>query len=34
MLNRLGHWVIFIALVLQLVPCVFFGQSNMPEVPF
>ncbi|CAM5793135.1 hypothetical protein RFUL19S_03081 [Rhizobacter fulvus] len=34
MLKRFGHWIIFIALVLQLVSCVFFGRSNMPEVPF
>lgn len=28
------YTIVFIAAVLQLVALVFFGQSNMPEIPF
>lgn len=34
MLKRLIHWLIFIAVVLQLFSCIFLGQSYMPEQPF
>ena len=32
MLKKLLHWAIFIAVVLHLSSCLFFGQSYMPEV--
>jgi len=28
------HWLIFIAVILQLFSCIFTGQSFMPEIPF
>lgn len=34
MLKRLIHWLIFIAVVLQLFSCIFLGQAFMPERPF
>lgn len=34
MLKQLIHWLIAIAVVLQLFSCVFLGQSHMPAQPF
>jgi len=34
MLKRLIHWLIFIAVILQLFSCIFMGQSFMPGRPF
>lgn len=34
MLKQLIHWLIVIAVVLQLFSCVFLGQSFMPAQPF
>jgi len=34
MLKQLIHWLIAIAVVLQLFSCVFMGQSFMPAQPF
>jgi len=34
MLKQLLHWIIVIAVVLQLFSCIFMGQSFMPGVPF
>lgn len=34
MLKQLIHWIIAIAVVLQLFSCVFLGQSYMPAQPF
>lgn len=34
MLKQLIHWLVFLAVILQLFSCIFLGQSYMPEVPF
>ena len=34
MLKQLIHWLIAVAVVLQLFSCVFMGQSFMPAQPF
>lgn len=34
MLKRLLHWIIAIAVVLQLFSCIFLGRDHMPGVPF
>jgi len=35
MLKYIVHWLIFIAVVIQLVSCIFFGQEiTLPDQPF
>jgi cytochrome b561 len=34
MLTKIIHWLVVIALALQLYSCIFMGQSNMPGVGF
>lgn len=34
MLKQVIHWLIFIAVILQLFSCIFMGVSYMPEKPF
>lgn len=34
MLKKLLHWIIMIAVALQLFSCVFLGQSHMPGMPW
>jgi len=34
MWKHLLNWLIFLAVILQLLSCIFFGDSNMPEIPF
>ena len=34
MWKRLLHWVIIVAVALQLFSCVFLGTSHMPATPF
>ena len=31
MLKQIVHWLIFIAVIIQLFSCVFMGQSFMPD---
>lgn len=33
-MKKLLHWVVFIALALQLFSCMFLGETHMPAVPF
>lgn len=33
-MKKLLHWAVFIALALQLISCVFLGETHMPGAPF
>lgn len=32
--NKILHWVIFLAVILQLASCIFTGQIYLPELRF
>jgi len=34
MWKRVLHWILFVAVALQLFSCVFLGVSQMPATPF